>query len=1047
MLSWIQLLFNTDDFPARWDCGLWTPLHGWVHIIADLLIWGAYMAIPLAIVYFLVKRRERLPMARVLWSFGLFIVFCGFGHLIEAGIFWVPVYRFSALIKVCTALVSWATVLTLFPIIPTLLNVPGQESLIKRLKEENSERRKVEESLKVIVEIINQSNDAIVSLDPQCMILSWNGGAHRLYGYGPEEAIGQSVGIILANEEELKELQKAIAIGKEPPTFEARRRPRDGEDIPVSVSISFIKDGFGRLLRISMMDRDITEEKAAESKFERVVESSPNGLIMVNEQGKIVLANARSKSLFGYENQDILGSSIEQLVPPETRRRHVDLRSSFMKAPEERNMGREQELFGQRIDGSQFPVEVGLTPMNTRGQNYVLCTVVDTTERKKAEAELMRAKLSAEAATEAKTQFLANMSHEIRTPLNAIIALSSVSLEEEMSESLEENVRTISRSGEVLLNIVNNILDFSKIEAGEMVLDHRKFQLGVSIEDAFDIVIPNARGKDIEFVYRVDPELPCYFYGDPTKIRQVLVNLLNNAVKFTDTGEIVLTVSGTPDEKANHWRLAFSLEDTGVGIAKDKLDEVLRPFKQAINKLEASGTGLGLSICHKLITLMAGSILLSPSNEGKGTHVTFDLLLEKSDQLEPTQSMQELQVLIIDDYARNRKQFRERFVTWGAVPLTAETAEEALKLLNRKLNLGLIVVDERLLRNNPELLKQLRRPLAAGTPFIVLGRAPNKRPLLKSARVQFVRKPVHWAGMNALVYELINRKNGANNGRKNRQSVPNIGLKVPLKILVAEDHPTNQTVLGLLLRRLGYEAEYTSDGLEAVAAFEKKRHDLVLMDIQMPKLGGVEATKEIREISGASEKPWVVALTANVFGNMKAHYLSSGLNDFVGKPLGLQDIYQAFLRIPEVRNAYKESIEGNSKVTVSSDTLQSVIDWSVLQSLADISEMNAVEFEQLLNSFRTSFETVLISLKSAQKDEDREGYSRAAHTLLGTCTTFGAVSLGALLRLANKNEDLSFEENGDAVIAIGNAYDQFSSALDNWTGHITIGGSIEESRS
>ncbi|MDF1667666.1 MAG: PAS domain S-box protein, partial [Planctomycetota bacterium] len=287
MFSWIQLLFDTDDFPARWHCGYWSSAHGWTHIVADTMIWAAYMAIPLAIVYFLVKRRESLPMARVLWLFGLFIVSCGFGHLIEAIIFWFPVYRFAALVKVCTALISWATVLSLFPMIPKLLNLPGQASLIKRLKEENSERRKIEESLKVIVEIVNQSNDGIISLDPRGMILSWNRGAHRLYGFSPDEAIGQSVALILVDKEKsLRELLTAIEQGKEPPTFETFRRPREGDDIPVSVSISFIEDSFGRITRISMTDRDITEEKAAESKFERVVESSPNGLIMVNENGR-----------------------------------------------------------------------------------------------------------------------------------------------------------------------------------------------------------------------------------------------------------------------------------------------------------------------------------------------------------------------------------------------------------------------------------------------------------------------------------------------------------------------------------------------------------------------------------------------------------------------------------------------------------------------------------------------------------------------------------------------------------------------------------------
>ncbi|MDF1664040.1 MAG: response regulator, partial [Planctomycetota bacterium] len=522
---------------------------------------------------------------------------------------------------------------------------------------------------------------------------------------------------------------------------------------------------------------------------------------------------------------------------------------------------------------------------------------------------------------------------------------------------------------------------------------------------------------------------------------------LNNAVKFTDRGEVVLTVGGSQDESSDHWRLDFSLEDTGVGIAKGKLAEVLRPFKQASNKMDVSGTGLGLSICHKLIGLMDGSILLSPVSEGLGTCVTFDLHLKVSETTEPIQSMQDLQVLIIDDYDRNRKQFRERLVTWGAVPLIAETAEEALKLLTRKLKLGLIIVDERMLSNNRELFKKLTRPPLSNSAFLVLGNGFNKRPLLMNPRVQFVRKPVHWTAMNGLVYELIHRQIGASNVKRTRQSIPNIAAKVPLKILVAEDHPTNQTVLGMLLRRLGYEAEYTSDGLEAVRSYEASKHDLVLMDIQMPKLGGVEATKQIRAISGDTEKPWIIALTANAFGNMKAHYLNSGLNDFACKPLGLQDIYKVFLRIPAVQSIFKETLNGSSKIIPRVDSQRAVIDWSVLQSLVDVSQITSAEFDQLLLSFNTSFSETLKALHSGYEDKDWLGFHRAAHTLLGSCTTFGALHLGGLLRLVNDMKEFESHGSGEFLTEIGGAYSEFAKALANWSAHITLKDSLGESRS
>jgi PAS domain S-box-containing protein len=358
--------------------------------------------------------------------------------------------------------------------------------------------------------------------------------------------------------------------------------------------------------------------------FRVVVESAPNAIVVVDGAGEIQLLNVLTEQLFGYSREELLGQSVEILLPEKARAQHRELRGAFIRTPHARMMGAGRDLRARRKDGSEFPVEIGLSPAQTEEGLFIVAMIVDITERKRMEADLRSARERAEAAARAKGNFLASMSHEIRTPMNGIIGMANLLAATSLDSEQQEYASTIVYSADCLLTILNDILDYSKIEAGRMHIEALEFDLLTAVKATVALLAARANEKGIHLNLRYQPSLPRRFLGDSGRIRQILVNLLSNAVKFTAHGQVAIEVSGEPDFGA--WKLTVAVEDSGIGIAPEKLRDLFQEFVQADETTARTfgGTGLGLAISKRLTELMGGNISVS-SEPGKGSRFWFTL--------------------------------------------------------------------------------------------------------------------------------------------------------------------------------------------------------------------------------------------------------------------------------------------------------------------------------------------------------------------------------------------------------------------------------------
>jgi PAS domain S-box-containing protein len=653
-----------------------------------------------------------------------------------------------------------------------------------------------------------------------------------------------------------------------------------------------------------------------------IFESMKDSVIVLDEQNRIADINFAACRLLQRPAEEAIGRPAENLFAsqPELINRY----RTTTEAHDEIVIG---------INEVQACFDLRISPIRDRQGQTIgrLIVLHDITRRKRAEKELQRAKQAAEDASRAKGEFLATMSHEIRTPMNAVLGMTGLILETELNDDQREMAQIVRISGESLLTIINDILDFSKIESGKLDLERQPFDLRACVEETLDLLASKAAEKGINLACFVAGHTPARIMGDVTRVRQILFNLIGNGLKFTERGEVVVSVSGTPKDPATlGHEIHFTVSDTGIGIPEDRLSSLFQSFNQvdASTTRKYGGTGLGLAISKRLSTLMGGDIWVeSQGMRGLGSTFHFTISADAVDteqcgaQHVPSLELEGKHLLIVEHHPTNLRILMDYVQSWKMVASAASSVSEALDLLRQGIRLDAAIVDMQLPDGGcaafvQEMQKNAaRRDNVNSFPLIAITHVGRGN--LDGRRSQFAAQltiPIKPSQLYSALNNAFHIRPAQTSSPSSRSStLRKMAEQMPLRILLAEDNAINQKVAQHILARLGYYPDVAANGLEVLDALARQVYDVILMDMHMPEMDGMQATKLVRMRFPQSQQPAIIALTADAMQGDRERFLAAGMDNYLSKPLRVEELSEvlALTAVQHSRNQIKAAIVGS----------------------------------------------------------------------------------------------------------------------------------------
>ncbi|MEZ6145533.1 MAG: response regulator [Planctomycetaceae bacterium] len=823
------------------------------------------------------------------------------------------------------------------------------------------------------------------------------------FGSTLEEVVGKTDYDFFPNElaEKYRADDQAVISSREVfEDIESHRTP-EGDWRYVHVIKAPVIDSEGEVIGVQLIFWDETDRKRAEEELKSsearkraIFETSLDCLIISDESGQIVEFNRAAEQTLGYHRTDALGKNMIELLFAGASHGVVSQLSLF---------GEEGTLLGKRLevplvrrDGEQFIAEMAMQPIPLEGTVHYATVLHDITNRKRNEAALKKAKEAAEAASRAKSAFLANMSHEIRTPMNAILGMTSLVLDTELQPDQRENLLIVQDSTESLLSLINDILDFSKIEAGRLDLHPATFSLRDRIGDTMKSLGNRAHDKGLELACHISSDVPDRLIGDVGRLRQVIINLIGNAIKFTDVGEVVLDIA-LESRDQDVATLQFTVSDTGIGIPADRQDGIFEVFEQVDSSTTRrfGGTGLGLAISTRLVQLMGGRIWVE-SQVGTGSTFRFTARLGVAEQLlgkpeeQASESLRELSVLLVDDNSTNLRILQEMLKNWGMQVAVAGNAQDALRIVRDSEatdhQIQLLLTDAHMPHADGFwLTEQVRQESSLSHLKVMIltsGDAAGDFDRSKELQVsRFMTKPVKQSelldaigaafGISALLRE-----------SETAEERPVIHVR-GLKILLAEDSLANQKLALGLLAKHDHHVTVAADGVAALDHWKSQHFDLILMDVQMPHMDGLEATRLIRKREEASRRHIpIIAMTAHAMRGDQELCLDSGMDAYVAKPIRPHDLFTAIDRFADEILLNRPTPPPPSEPAM---TTTKEIDWA---SALEVVQQDKDLLIEVVDAVLEEVPQLMSTLHQAIKAQDTQTVQRMAHTVKGNMRTF-----------------------------------------------------------